>query len=140
VNIHTHLIPFLTWASRLLPSFSTGVSTYDVPERLFLVFACVCLFASTVWHTMSGCAHEQGMELSARVDYVGIGWLISASVGTVVYYGFQAPGHEWAQGVYLSMCLMMGLTGSVFPFMSWFNMREYKVGSDAFVCRGLILM
>jgi hypothetical protein len=51
--------------------------------------------------------------------------LISASVGTVVHYGFQnQPAPRTA---YLALCLLMGLTGSVFPFMAWFNQRRYKV-------------
>ena len=62
-----------------------------------------------------------------RVDYVGIGWLISASIGTVVYYGFSC--HQQSAWLYLSLCLVMGIAGSVFPFMAWFNERKYKVRS-----------
>lgn len=75
---------------------------------------------------MAGCAHEKGMDFCARVDYVGISWLINASIGTIVYYSFTgvSPG---ARDIYLSVCLMMSLLGSVFPFMRWFNDRRYKV-------------
>lgn len=51
--------------------------------------------------------------------------LISASVGTVVYYGFQ--GHDDIRNVFLSLCLLMGMAGSVLPFMKWFNNRKYRV-------------
>ena len=40
----------------------------------FTAFALLCLFTSALWHTMAGCAHPGGMELCARIDYVGIGW------------------------------------------------------------------
>lgn len=60
------LIPFLN--SSELELFSDG------PEVAFTAFALVCLFTSVLWHTMSGCAHPGGMEICARVDYVGIGW------------------------------------------------------------------
>lgn len=53
--------------------------------------------------------------------------LISASVGTVVYYGFQ--GHEIIRNTYLAVCLVMGVLGSVFPFMRWFNDLKYRVRS-----------
>ena len=74
---------------------------------------------------MAGCAHPKGMELCARIDYVGIGWLISASIGTVVYYGFE--GHEEARNRFLILCAIMGVLGTAFPFMRWFNDRKYRV-------------
>ena len=51
--------------------------------------------------------------------------LISASVGTVVYYGFQC--HPNLGRVFLSLCFATGLAGNIFPFMDWFNQREYRV-------------
>lgn len=76
VNIHTHLIPFLLWSFALfrLSPFSSALETDEPAEVIFTAFALVCLFTSALWHTMAGCAHPHGMELCARVDYVGIGW------------------------------------------------------------------
>ncbi|KAJ7883337.1 hypothetical protein B0H13DRAFT_921036 [Mycena leptocephala] len=37
---------------------------------------------------MAGCAHRGAMEACARVDYVGIGWLIATSIATVVHHGY----------------------------------------------------
>lgn len=73
VNIHTHLVPFLFWAINLIPLVNDSFA-YDTPEFLFMTFALLCLLCSSVWHTMSGCAHRSSMEFCARVDYVGIGW------------------------------------------------------------------
>ena len=77
VNIHTHLIPFLFWSLNLIPlnpfSASTRIDS-ELPELAFTAFALLCLFTSALWHTMAGCADPHGMELCARVDYVGIGW------------------------------------------------------------------
>ncbi|KAH8119424.1 HlyIII-domain-containing protein [Phellopilus nigrolimitatus] len=122
LNIHTHMIPLLHTALRFLLNYASD--PLDRPEKIYTAFAMLCLFSSVVWHTMSGCAHRQGMELCARVDYVGIGWLISASVGTVVYYGFSC--HRQAALIYTSLCLVTGIAGSIFPFMTWFNGRKYK--------------
>ncbi|KAL0956629.1 hypothetical protein HGRIS_002764 [Hohenbuehelia grisea] len=145
LNIHTHLIPFVLWTYHSLPSLPAlttlpflSVLSYfpalplhttpfiaDTPELLFTAFALLCLFSSAVWHTMAGCADHKSMEFCARVDYVGIGWLISASVGTVVHYGFR-DCHPFLRDVFLACCFLTGLAGNVFPFMDWFNRYEYR--------------
>ncbi|KAG2148637.1 hemolysin-III related-domain-containing protein [Suillus bovinus] len=124
LNIHTHLIPFVLWLINLISIFNAS-NIVDAPEVAFISFALLCLFSSVLWHTMAGCAHPQGMELCARIDYVGIGWLISASVGTVVYYGFQNC-HPEVGNAFLVCCLMTGIAGNAFPFFKWFDQAEYK--------------
>lgn len=123
LNIHTHLLPFLHWAISLILLFNNA-SISDVPELLFMSFALLCLLSSAVWHTMAGCADQRSMELCARVDYVGIGWLISASIGTIVYYGFKC--HPIIGNIFLGLSLATGLAGNIFPFMTWFNEYEYR--------------
>ncbi|PIL35811.1 hypothetical protein GSI_01471 [Ganoderma sinense ZZ0214-1] len=134
LNIHTHLIPFLLWSFaffRFTPSYDgSNIQEPEPVKATFTAFALLCLFTSTVWHTMSGCAHPEGMEFCARVDYVGIGWLISASVGTVVYYGFQCRPAE--RDAFLVLCFLVGLSGSIVPFTNWFNERKYKNARIAF--------
>ena len=146
VNIHTHMIPLLHSAMHFIPHLNYLSVSLEGPEKVYTAFAMLCLFSSVLWHTMSGCAHRAGMELCARVDYVGIGWyvmlcslrrsgvsrwhqnrLISASVGTVVYYGFSC--HSQAAALYLSLCVVTGILGSIFPFMRWFNEQKYRVRS-----------
>ncbi|KAI0645744.1 HlyIII-domain-containing protein [Trametes meyenii] len=126
LNIHTHLIPFLLWSFTLFrfSPYSDSAETDEPAKATFTAFALVCLFTSALWHTMAGCGHPQGMELCARIDYVGIGWLISASVGTVVYYGFQCQ--ETTRNAFLLLCLAIGVSGSILPFTDWFNRREYR--------------
>ncbi|KAF7295973.1 IZH family channel protein [Mycena kentingensis (nom. inval.)] len=60
----------------------------DPAENLFTLFALACLACSVLWHVMAGCAHRGTMETCARIDYVGIGWLIATSIATVVHYGY----------------------------------------------------
>ncbi|KAF8557630.1 HlyIII-domain-containing protein [Imleria badia] len=133
LNIHTHLIPFILWFIHCIPVFNSSSSLQDTPEAAFIAFALVCLFSSVVWHTMAGCAHHDGMDLCARIDYVGIGWLISASVGTVVYYGFQC--HPDLGTFFLTCCFLTGLAGNVFPFLKWFNDPAYRhVRIVVFLC------
>ncbi|TFK21911.1 HlyIII-domain-containing protein [Coprinopsis marcescibilis] len=116
-------------APELLESQTSAIE--DPMEIAFMSFALLCLFASTVWHTMSGCADKKSMEFCARCDYIGIGWLISATVATIVYYGFGDCHPNLAYG-FLGLCLCTGLMGNIFPFMKWFNMHEYRLYRVAF--------
>ena len=87
VNIHTHLIPFLLWSFawfRFAPSYDS-ITSHEPAQVTFGVFALLCLFTSALWHTMAGCAHPKGMELCARVDYVGIGWSVLLAPMTCVF-------------------------------------------------------
>ncbi|KAF7323214.1 IZH family channel protein [Mycena chlorophos] len=60
----------------------------DAAENLFTLFALACLACSVLWHVMAGCSDRRPMETCARIDYVGIGWLIATSIGTVVHHGY----------------------------------------------------
>ncbi|KAJ2919929.1 hypothetical protein MD484_g437, partial [Candolleomyces efflorescens] len=116
-------------SSFIIPA--TFSSPSDPIEFAFISFSLLCLLASSLWHTMSGCADLRSMEFCARVDYVGIGWLISATVATVVWYGFGTchPNVAWS---FLGVCLATGICGNIFPFMKWFNMHEYRLYRIAF--------
>lgn len=119
--------------SNLIIHASPNPTPKDPIEVAFISFALLCLGASAVWHTMSGCADRRSMEFCARVDYIGIGWLISATVATMVWYGFGGCAEDriWAT-VYLAVCGVMGALGNVLPFMDWFNMHKYRLYRIAF--------
>lgn len=87
LNIHTHLLPLVVWGAAFALS-SGEESGRDGAEVLFTLFALACLASSALWHTMSGCAHRDSMETCARIDYVGIGWLIATSIATIVHHGY----------------------------------------------------
>ncbi|KAJ6613882.1 hemolysin-III related-domain-containing protein [Mycena sp. CBHHK59/15] len=122
LNIHTHLLPLLLWAVTFRAT--------DTAEIVFSACTLACLASSVVWHTMAGCAHRDAMKFCARVDYVGIGWLISASVATIVHYGYACRPHLGYP--FLALCLCTALTGSVLPFMAWFDKHENRLFRLAF--------
>ena len=53
------------------------------------------------------------------------GRLISGSVGTVVYYGFQC--NTAPRNIFLIICLLNGLAGTVIHFWDWFDRSQNKV-------------
>jgi hypothetical protein len=62
---------------------------------------------------------------STLLSYILRDRLISGSVGTIVYYGFQC--NTAAQSVFLISCLINGVAGTVIPFWDWFDRTENKV-------------
>ncbi|KAG8710298.1 hypothetical protein FRC09_000193, partial [Ceratobasidium sp. 395] len=138
------LLPNIPILSSSIPTFHPSLPTFPsipfsplpaspadaLPKFLFLLAAAACLACSTAWHTLAGCSDLWWLEAGARVDYVGIGWLISASVSGVMYYGFACqPG--WMR-VYISAAIATGIAGSILPFQGWFNERRNKKWRIAF--------
>ncbi|KAJ7347063.1 hemolysin-III related-domain-containing protein [Mycena albidolilacea] len=171
LNIHTHFLPLLIWGaafyglelpfpsslSSFLPSplasASSSWSRYTpfappragplpADEALFTLFALACLACSSLWHTMAGCAHKRGMETCARIDYVGIGWLIAMSIATVVHHGYACaerlstlaawPAYHPVGAACLVLCAAAGVSGNVLPFCDWFNRVENRLWRLAF--------
>jgi adiponectin receptor len=153
VNIHTHLIPFLLWSGNVILTFcgssipSASAIIIDTPILAFTIVSLFTLSTSVLWHTMVGCAHHKGMVICAKVDYIGIAWyvysqlssvsvtcfhrrLISTSVATVIHYGFQC--NPSARSIFLAMCLINGLAGTIISFWDWFDRNENKVLSSYF--------
>lgn len=55
--------------------------------------------------------------------------LISASVGTIVWYGMQCSPKTC--DMFLGFCLVMGVAGTILPFCDWFNDNTYRVRASA---------
>jgi adiponectin receptor len=162
VNIYTHLIPLVFWALTLLPysPFALpSIAHADGIELIFTGFTLLCMFNSSLWHTMAGCADPHAVEMCARIDYVGIGWYVSTlfiscsgrsdlfnrhmsiTEGTIVYYGFQE--HTTFRVFWLSTSTLVFLARTIFPFMDWFNDVKHRVRAFylsqssfySFICR-----
>lgn len=140
------------WANTLphLSFLRSSPSLDTLPAVMFTLSAACCLLSSVIWHIFAGCSNEFLVEGAARGDYVGIGWfvhlcfspvevftlfrchrLISASVATMVYHGFNCqPTHLT---MYTSLSILTGLAGSVVPFQVWFNERRNKVPDYTFL-------
>ncbi|KAL7409154.1 hemolysin-III related-domain-containing protein [Mrakia frigida] len=132
VNIHSHLgssvlvllsIPYFIYSTPF--TSVTPPATFDTVVLLFFLLAAFkCLFCSATWHLFAGCATKRYFLTFACVDYLGISWLIAASVNSVVYFGFYQ--HPTPMAVYGALNLMVGVTGSILPFQRWFNQRHNK--------------
>lgn len=126
-NIQTHLWGILI----VLPLFwpSKGLDPDTTPmdrlvQTLYLCAAIKCLALSVSWHVMAGCSDIHIFEGFACCDFVGIAWLIAASVWTLVYNAFYCQPN--LAFFYSSTTFVVGLVGAILPWAKWFNTREAK--------------
>ncbi|KAG8998008.1 hypothetical protein FRB94_010784 [Tulasnella sp. JGI-2019a] len=127
-----HLIP--ASLSNYNPyAWFTSVPVTDIdpfPRYMFFLAAAACLACSTLWHVCTGCSNIRVLQNGARTDYVGIGWLISASLATLIYYGYSC--HPVWLAVYIGLTICTGIAGTVAPFQTWFDERKNKLKRIAF--------
>ncbi|KAF7321967.1 SGL domain-containing protein [Mycena kentingensis (nom. inval.)] len=137
---YTPFFAFTTPPSSLPSSFFASPYPPDAAENIFTVFALFTLTCSVVWHTMSGCSHRKAVDICARLDYIGIGWLTAVSISTAVHHAFAcgAATEAAAQCSFsgavrmllsyhplglacIALNLACGLAGNILPFCDWFN-------------------
>ncbi|BGP26317.1 inc metabolism membrane protein [Rhodotorula toruloides] len=140
INIQSHFLGALSLVALLVYYFFFSTSSPHAladPHPgdtaiavLFVLSAMHCLLCSTTWHLMSGCATSHWFRGAACVDYVGISGLIAASVAGATYYGFYS--HPALAASYMCFNFVIGVTGMIVPWQSWFNERKYKSWRIAF--------
>ncbi|CAK5281104.1 unnamed protein product [Mycena citricolor] len=121
LNIQTHLLPLLFWVLTVPET---------IAETIFTVCVLICLASSVVWHTMAGCAHYETLVFCARLDYIGIGWLISACTASIVLYAFD--DRILLQWAFLGLSFVTAVMGSILPFMDWFDRHHNRLWRLAF--------
>ncbi|CAK5265536.1 unnamed protein product [Mycena citricolor] len=121
LNIQTHLLPLLFWVLTVPET---------IAETIFTVCVLICLASSVVWHTMAGCAHYETLVFCARLDYIGIGWLISACTANIVLYAFD--DRILLQWAFLGLSFVTAVMGSILPFMDWFDRHHNRLWRLAF--------
>ncbi|KAG8888052.1 hypothetical protein FRB98_008516 [Tulasnella sp. 332] len=136
LNIHTHFIPllfliplatpFIPWLSILGLDASTITILSDYNPYSW--FASVPV--ASIDPVPRGTSDIGVLKLGARTDYVGIGWLISASLATLIYYGYGC--HPVWLAVYIGLTIGTGIAGTVAPFQTWFDERKNKLKRIAF--------
>lgn len=127
-NIWSHAIGFiivLAVAFYFYPT-SANFSRYTKADvfvaAVFFFAACKCLLCSTIWHTMNSIAEKNLMEKFACVDYLGISFLVAASIMTTEYTAFYCePVSRW---IYMVATAVLGTAGAILPLHPTFNRAD----------------
>ncbi|KAI9312945.1 hemolysin-III related-domain-containing protein [Dichotomocladium elegans] len=126
LNIWSHLIGFIFFSC-----FSVFVFNHRFPEAstsdqlmfgTFCIAALKCLFCSSLYHTYV--CHHKHKTLAATLDYIGIAFLIAASVLVTEYYGFYCQ--PLARQRYMIFTAIVSSFGVVLPFSKRWDTLAFR--------------
>lgn len=83
-----------------------------------------CLFCSSLYHTFICHSHRQVKLFTATLDYMGIAFLITASVLVSEYYGYYC--RPIMRNRYMMFTLAIGSLGMFAPFLKRWDTKEYR--------------
>ncbi|KAG0738821.1 hypothetical protein G6F62_008790 [Rhizopus arrhizus] len=127
-NIWSHLLGFLFMSWLCIYGFNTHFPNATWTDRTVLITFCVaslkCLFCSFVYHTFICHSHRQVKLFTATLDYMGIAFLITASVLVAEYYGFYC--RPLMRNRYMMFTLLLGSIGMFAPFLKRWDTKQYR--------------
>ncbi|CAO3618050.1 unnamed protein product [Cunninghamella echinulata] len=128
LNIHSHLIGFiffLIFSIYMVNYHFPEASTYDqVIFVTFCVAALNCLFCSSIYHTFICHSHHPIKSFTATLDYIGISFLITASVLVTEYFGFYCQPITARK--YMVFTSLIGSVGTISPFFKCWDTKQYR--------------
>ncbi|ORY91231.1 hemolysin-III related-domain-containing protein [Syncephalastrum racemosum] len=126
LNIWSHLLGFFFFAGLSVYTFLhhfPDATTAD--SAIFLTFCIAtlkCLFCSSFYHTYI--CHHKIKGFAATLDYIGISFLIAASVLVTEYYGFYC--RDTIRNRYMVFTAFVSSFGVITPFFKFWDTREFR--------------
>ena len=90
----------------------------------FCIAALKCLFCSSIYHTFICHSHRQVKSFTATLDYMGISFLITASVLVTEYYGFYC--RPMTRTRYIVFTTFLGSVGVLAPFLPKWDTKALR--------------
>lgn len=138
LNIHTHLLPslFIIFLALTFP--------LSLPKLIFLLSALVCLSSSAGFHVCSGSGSKKVYDNGCKGDYLGISILITGSVGSMCWWGFERE--HWAiQYAAITLFTLVALLGAFIPILPFFDAHKnfriiFYLSLVACLCTPILLL
>lgn len=128
-NIWTHLLGFVFFLGLGIYSFMTHLENATIFDKLifviFFIAAAKCLVCSVLYHTFIHCAHIPVMQCAATFDYIGISFLIIASIIITEYYGLYCSPFE--RNFYMTFTALVGLVPIICAIFPWFDSKRFRL-------------
>lgn len=90
----------------------------------FCIAALKCLFCSSIYHTFICHSHHQVKSFTATLDYMGISFLITASVLVLEYYGYYC--RPTMRSYYMLFTTAIGSIGVFAPFLEKWDTKALR--------------
>lgn len=90
----------------------------------FCIAALKCLFCSSIYHTFICHSHHQVKSFTATLDYMGISFLITASVLVIEYYGYYC--RPTIRTRYMLFTTAIGSIGVFAPFLEKWDTKALR--------------
>lgn len=91
---------------------------------IFCISSLLCLLCSSIYHTFICHSGRHVKSLTATLDYIGITFLITASIMVVEHFGFYCQPTPRVR--YMLFSLLIGTIGTVLPFFPFFDTKRYR--------------
>ncbi|KAG0169363.1 hypothetical protein DFQ30_003710 [Apophysomyces sp. BC1015] len=127
INIWSHLLGFIFFAGLSIYGFHRHFPEASISDRtVFMTFcgaALKCLFCSSIYHTFICHSRTNVKAFTATLDYIGISFLITASVLVTEYYGFYCSP---VKAHYMVFTSIVGSVGIITPFFRHWDTKPWR--------------
>lgn len=128
LNIWSHLLGFIFFAFLSFNLFQRKFPEASPHDLLIFTAFCVasllCLLCSSVYHTFICHSAHHVKSFTATLDYIGITFLITASISTIVHFGFYCD--PVSRNYYMIFSSLIGSIGVILPFFRFFDTKRYR--------------
>ncbi|KAI7859989.1 hemolysin-III related-domain-containing protein [Circinella umbellata] len=126
LNIWSHLIGFIFFSFLSVSVFNHHFPEAPTSDRAIFATFCIaalkCLFCSSIYHTFI--CHHKIKGFAATLDYIGIAFLIAASVLVTEYYGFYCSPIPRTR--YMVFTGFVSSFGVILPFLKSWDTKEFR--------------
>lgn len=128
MNIWSHLLGFFFFSY-----LSVSVFQRKFPEAsnrdllvftLFCLASLTCLLCSSIYHTFICHSARHVKSFTATLDYIGITFLITASISIINHFGFYCDPIPRTR--YIIFSCLIGSIGVILPFFRFFDTKRYR--------------
>ncbi|KAI8992436.1 hemolysin-III related-domain-containing protein [Pilobolus umbonatus] len=128
INIWSHLLGFIFMSCLSIYGFNRHFPDASFQDRTVFITFCIaalkCLFCSSLYHTFICHSRIKVKALTATLDYMGIAFLITASVLSIEYFGYYCRPISRAR--YMIFTSAIGSVGVFAPFLRKWDTKDYR--------------
>ncbi|KAG2195893.1 hypothetical protein INT47_002936 [Mucor saturninus] len=128
MNIWSHLLGFFFFSYLSVSIFQRKFPEASSRDLLVFTAFCLasltCLLCSSIYHTFICHSAHHVKSFTATLDYIGITFLITASISLINHFGFYCDPVPRIR--YIVFSCLIGSIGVILPFFRFFDTKRYR--------------